>query len=385
MKIGGSPDFQRVVSVSMRGCAALARRGTLLRDRPSQHLKGRTGMRSFAYLCLLALLIGGNTAACLAQQPTSPATLEGLLNSDEGQKPAVAADAGTKRPAGTLARPKDGVQHPDLDKAWVEYDAVVAKAAESIKAGITKQFDAATAKGDLDAAEKWQKAIENFEKAGEVPSGSEMKAAVSAAVADCKRAKDELTKAYEAVVKALTMEKKIADAKAVRGELRLLKGEGEPVPDKAAQVVFLSDLPEIDAVVGYGEFGKRGQVGCWGFKIIVNDEFSPHGICTHCKEGGEAGVTYDVPPKAGSLQGKVALPDCTKDKGGAASNVAFRIVGERGNVLWRSPRAIQRSGEVIPFEINVAGHKRIRLIAVCDGKADWAQASWIEPRFVLSE
>jgi len=181
-------------------------------------------MRSFAYqfLLLLASLTGWNTAACFAQQPTGPATLEGLLNAGEGRKPTAEADADPKRPAGTVARPKDGVQHPDLDKAWAEYDAVVAKAAEGIKAAISKQFDAATAKGDLDAAEKWQVAMEKFEEAGEVPSGGEAKAAVSAAVAHYKMAKDKLSKAYESVVKALTMEKKVADARLVGNEWQRL-------------------------------------------------------------------------------------------------------------------------------------------------------------------
>jgi hypothetical protein len=131
-----------------------------------------------------------------------------------------------------VARPKDGVQHPDLDKAWAEYDAVVAKAAEGIKAAITKQFDAATAKGDLDAAEKWQAALEKFEKAGEVPTDAETKSTVSAAVVAYKKAKEELAKAYEPVVKALTMEKKIADAKAAREELRSLSKASDVVADK---------------------------------------------------------------------------------------------------------------------------------------------------------
>ncbi len=165
----------------------------------------------------------GVACPCVGQESPGPATLENLVNSDEAKGPdavpeAEAPPAGPKRPAGTVTRPKDGVQHPDLDKAWAEYDAVVTNAAEGIRAALTKQFDAATAKGDLDAAEKWQAALEKFEKAGEVPSQSEAKSAVSAAVADYKKAREELSKAYESVVKSLTMEKKIAEAKTARDE-----------------------------------------------------------------------------------------------------------------------------------------------------------------------
>ena len=197
-------------------------------------------MRSLVYLFMLASLACGNTAACLAQQP-GPATLEGLVNSGEAQEAPTAAeaDAGPNRPAGTVTRPKDGVKHPDLDKAWIDYDVAVGKAAESIKAAINKQFDAATAKGDLDAAEKWQNALEKFEKAGVVPMEKETETAVSDAIADFTKAKEELTKVYEAMVKALTMEKRIDEAKAVRGELA---GFNSQKPAVAAQVENESNL-----------------------------------------------------------------------------------------------------------------------------------------------
>jgi len=206
----------------------------------------------------------GVALPCLAQNPTGPRTLENLVNSGEAQEtPAVEAeeaDSGPKRPSGTVARPKNGVQHPDLNKAWAEYDAVVAQAAEEIKAAISKQFDAATAKGDLDAAEHWQTALEKFEKAGEVPSGSETKAAVNSAVADYKRAKDALSSVYESVVKSLTMEKKIAEAKKARDEGASIAKAGAPPqeqkPEKQARVTThrvdagKSWQPTIEVVAG---------------------------------------------------------------------------------------------------------------------------------------
>jgi hypothetical protein len=178
-------------------------------------------MRMLAYLLAITASLYWNTAACIAQQARGPATLENLVNSPEARSTPTAyaaPDSGLKRPAGTVSRPKDGVQHPDLDKAWAVYDAAVAKAADGIRAAMAKQFDAAAAKGDLDAAEKWQTALEKFEKAGDVPADTDTKSAVSTAVADYKKAKEELSKAYDSVVKALTMEKRIAEAKAVRNE-----------------------------------------------------------------------------------------------------------------------------------------------------------------------
>jgi hypothetical protein len=185
-------------------------------------------MRSWFYKsAAVFVFVVAISSPCLAQNPSGPRTLEGLLNADGAQHAPTAPvaepnPAGPHRPAGTAARPRDGVQHPDLDKAWAKYEAAVSKASDEIKAAVTKQFDAAAAKGDLDLAEKWQSALEKFEKAGQVPSGSETKSAVSAAVADYKKARDALSTAYEAVMKALTMEKKIAEAKAARDEFESL-------------------------------------------------------------------------------------------------------------------------------------------------------------------
>jgi hypothetical protein len=173
-------------------------------------------------LTVVAVLMG-IASPSFAQNPPRGRTLEDLVNSPEAEpaptKPAaLPAESGPKRPAGTLVRPKDSVKHPDLDKAWADYDVAVAKTTETLRAAITKQFDAAAAKGDLDAAEKWQAALERFEKAGEVPTDAAAKTAVSSAVAEYTKAKDKLTEAYESVVKVLTMEKKISEAKAAREE-----------------------------------------------------------------------------------------------------------------------------------------------------------------------
>lgn len=63
--------------------------------------------------------------------------------------PRTKADAGPKRPAGAVTRPKDGVQHPDLDKASAEYEADVARAREVILAAMNKKLDAAHKVGGL--------------------------------------------------------------------------------------------------------------------------------------------------------------------------------------------------------------------------------------------
>lgn len=232
-------------------------------------------MRPLVCLHAALLLIVGGSASCFAQQP-GPATLEGLLNFDEAQKPTAAAeaDAGPKRPAGTATRPKDGVQHPDLDKAWADYDVAVAKAAEGVRAAINKQFDAATAKGDLDAAEKWQVIGEKFKNAGELPAENETKAAVNSAVVEYKKAGDELSKAYEAVVKNLTMEKKIAEAKAIRGEASVIRIH-PPKPDASATAAPADrKTKETKVAKGWPPVGNYmyAQSGGWKAPITIEPD-----------------------------------------------------------------------------------------------------------------
>ena len=175
------------------------------------------------WLPALLLLVIALAAPCLAQNPSGPATLENLLNSAEFTDTPAATDQqtsgpGSRRPPGAVARPKDGVRHPDLDKAWAYYEVAVGKANEAVRHWMSKQFDEAASRGDLDEAERWQDAVERFEQSGELPNTNDARVVVGRAVADYKKARDELSRSYEAVVKALTMEKKIEEARALRDE-----------------------------------------------------------------------------------------------------------------------------------------------------------------------
>lgn len=195
-------------------------------------------MRSCCSDLLSAFVVLGISLPCFAQAQPGSTTLGSLPNTTEGQDASAlryVADAAPKSPAGAVARPKDGLRHPDLDKAWAKYDAEVALAVERTKSALSKLFDAAAEKGDLDSAEKWQKAIALFEKEGVVPTDAAMKTAGGAVIADYKKAKDELKKAYEQVVKALTMEKKLVEAKAVRDEGLLLEKNTTEAPNGTSQ------------------------------------------------------------------------------------------------------------------------------------------------------
>jgi hypothetical protein len=96
-----------------------------------------------------------------------------------------------------------------------------------------------------------------------------LKAAVNAAATESKKARDELTTAYESLVKTLTMDKKITEAKAIRLENEAVatasgkERSGNATAQKQnanrdiKKVAYLSDLRERDVVVGWGRLGKQ--------------------------------------------------------------------------------------------------------------------------------
>jgi hypothetical protein len=355
-------------------------------------LEGWSEMRTLACLAVITSSLCWNSAACVAQQGSGPATLESLVNAGDAQEApttpeAEASDSGPNRPAGTVTRPKDGVQHPDLNDAWAEYDETVAKAAESIKAAITKQFDAAAAEGDLDAAEKWQAVLEKFEKTGDVPVDAEAKATVSVAAANYKKAKEELIKAYEAVVKALTMEKNIADAKAVRDEARAIMASskalskavaaaGEAVDKKLqADSEFLCNLGERDVIVGYGTLGKGDQLGYEGRVVRVQGVLYSKSISMHPYSNGLAKVTFDVPKGVTHFEAQAAINDGARQ----ATPLKFKVFGGT-KLLWAS-RPLYGAGSKDDCSIALKGVKTISLVVECPGQHGGAWAVWCDPQF----
>jgi len=142
-------------------------------------------MRLRSLWIYFSLVLAGSVQGFAQQQQQSgPRTLETLLNDDgatpvrrpaavDATEPAAPAAVPAGRIQGAVARPKDGVQHPDLDAAWAEYDTQIETAAQAIEQAIEKELNAAAAAGDLDAALKWKTAGEQFKKEGRIPQGME--------------------------------------------------------------------------------------------------------------------------------------------------------------------------------------------------------------------
>jgi len=334
---------------------------------------------------LLFVLLFVTLVPCLAQQPSGPPTLEDLASTGESQESQLPAG----RPYGALIRPADGVKHPDLDKAWADYDEAVEKVAAGMKAAISKQFDTATAKGDLDAAEKWQVIGEKFEKAGELPTESELKAAVSVVAADYKNVREKLSAAYELVVKSLTTEKKIVEAKAARNEAKELSSipagkspsdssaggatnlkQPDGPPDRPGKKISLLAIRPVFAFCAWGELARNKPADK---KPVINGKECDEFLLAHAASFAQ----FPVPPNARRLQ---AIGASTTD----SKSMRFIFMTPDGNVLQQSLPLDRCKDGIAELDVAIpAGVKAINLIVDSCGNDYADHAVWCYPRFVL--
>ncbi|MCX7805802.1 MAG: NPCBM/NEW2 domain-containing protein, partial [Planctomycetota bacterium] len=148
--------------------------------------------------------------------------------------------------------------------------------------------------------------------------------------------------------------------------------------------VYLVDLSEVSAEVGYGKLGKRGDLGYDGHdakaprSIIVKGIPMSYSLSAHPYSNGISRVVYDLGGRWRLLSGAVALND---DSGRAATAATFKVVGD-GRELWRS-KPIQMAGVVQEMTVDVSGVKRLELIVDCPGSYGNVHAIWLDPK--LSE
>jgi len=262
-------------------------------------------MRRIGYAGLgaatLALLLHSWSSA---QSPprSAPSRQSGVeaTQSPSSARAATATPAAGRPSPNTIARPRDGVQHPDLDAAWQKHNDAVAQVSERIRAAITKQFDASTAAGDLDEAAKWQTISENFATDGDLPIDPATKSVVSFSATDLRGAREDLTEAYESLVKRLTMERKLPEAKAVRSEL-------------VAVLKTLSPSPVNRASRGTGQRAPRKPWENGRNWICLSS--TPEEFKSHWSQGDNRGsVYYDPKTKTISIDSPWEL-GCVKFKG----------------------------------------------------------------------
>lgn len=139
---------------------------------------------------------------------------------------------------------------------------------------------------------------------------------------------------------------------------------------------YLSDMQEFDVKVGYGSFGKKGQLG-YGQKadsLSVNAQKFPNALSTHPPEFGDASVKYKLNKNAKEFRTLVAINDTAFR---TASALTFSVWGD-GKELWSS-KPVQKPKVVQECSVSVVGVEVLELRVHCPGSYGEAQAVWLDP------
>jgi serine/threonine protein kinase len=140
---------------------------------------------------------------------------------------------------------------------------------------------------------------------------------------------------------------------------------------------YLCDLPERDVAVGYGRFGKKGDLGYGNNRITFKGVPSPHGLSMHPPDRGSARVAYMLEKKYRTFRAMVAIND---DIDSSETALVFKVSGD-GKLLWQS-KPLKKRGEGDECIVPVAMIERLELEVHCPGSSENAHAVWVEARLL---
>jgi len=138
--------------------------------------------------------------------------------------------------------------------------------------------------------------------------------------------------------------------------------------------IFLDDILEASAKVGFGKLGKHGMVG-YASKNSgkVQGKEYPHALSMHPPAKGISYAAYQLDGKCLELNGAAAIWDNWPSK----AIVTFNVIGD-GKLLWKS-RPLQGAGAGQSFRVSLRGVKALKLVVECPGNNTNATAVWLMP------
>jgi hypothetical protein len=152
--------------------------------------------------------------------------------------------------------------------------------------------------------------------------------------------------------------------------------EAEPaVADSASlKIIFLDDMPEQAASVGYGQLGKHGEASHRGERVKVRGTEPPHALAMHPPANGSATASYSLDRKYKVLAGAAAITDdATKIQG----TITFKLYGD-GKPLWTS-QPFRAASQYQEFSLRVSNVRTLKLETTCIGPNGEAHAVWVNP------
>lgn len=167
-----------------------------------------------------------------------------------------------------------------------------------------------------------------------------------------------------------------------------------PFAEKHPGPVYLDDLEELSASVGWGELGKHGQTGYpaqgddYGNRGLCRGNVPNHMLSLHPPEKGTAFVSYALQEDFRLLRATVGILEVERARlaaqhlgpfftGRAFSPLTFRVIGN-GKVLWES-RPIQKCGDWQECSVGLEGVRMLELHVHCPGPKTFAWAAWVDP------
>jgi hypothetical protein len=156
--------------------------------------------------------------------------------------------------------------------------------------------------------------------------------------------------------------------------------------DAKMTITWLSDMPEENPRVGWGKFGKNGQLGYTpeGFnpeaKIMVNGQHWTKAISFHPPDFGESVVQYRLNGQHKLLKAMVSLADLPPKVDRSMSPQVFKVFGD-GQLLWVSNPVQQRKDQQ-SFRLSVENVQTLELRVHCGGGKGHAWSVWVNPQLL---
>ncbi len=159
----------------------------------------------------------------------------------------------------------------------------------------------------------------------------------------------------------------------------LLASDSAEPSGSAAQVsaarVWLSDLPERNAQVGWGSFGKHGWAGFDPAPISIFGLASPQGLGLH----PDGHVEYVLGKRYRTFRGTAGMDDSAEPR--SQRPIDFRVLGD-GKLLWEL-RGLHGRSDSQPCLLDITGVDVLRLEVIyrpgTKGDQGHAHAVWIDP------
>ncbi len=149
-------------------------------------------------------------------------------------------------------------------------------------------------------------------------------------------------------------------------------------PSRPPEMIYLSDLAEIEAQVSRGKLGKAGSLGFEDRRIMVKSLPSPKGLSAYPSRDTPGRVSYQLDRQYHVFKAMVATNDRGPRDPAADGAVVFRVLGD-GQELWRS-RPLQECGVSELCTVRVSGVERLELVVECFTKKPLRlYPVWVEP------